>query len=62
MSSEEAEHTIASLRAEIDALRDRVTDLELRVAGGHNCLIDLCDMDANGRCRLRPCDHPEEEA
>lgn len=52
MSAEEAEWTIAKLRAEIEELQERVDSLEMRV-GKHDCLIDICDFDSDGDCRRR---------
>lgn len=53
---------VVELQAEVEELRERVADLEQRIARGHDCLIDLCSRDDDGRCRLRARDYDEGES
>lgn len=52
MSARECE-SVADLQAQVAALEERVAWLEQR-AGKHDCLLDLCDLDSSGDCRLTP--------
>lgn len=54
MSPEEAEAAIVALRDEVEELQARVAYLEARVADGHDCTFDLCELDESMDCVLVP--------